>query len=264
MSEIGEKLSAYLDGELPAEESVRVEKLLEIDPEARAEMEMLIAANSSACDAFEEMLNEPAPLALYRALDEAPKADDSDTPARPAKVSRFPQWAAMAAAAVLAVMAGTGGYMAGRSTSPAGVQVASAGWLQDIAEYHVVYASQKRHLVEVGADEADHLQTWLSNTVGASFQIPDLTAQGLTFQGGRLLVSAGKPTAQLIYTDADGKAIALCIIQSDKPATDAFKQDKVNGVTMVEWRDGGAAYVIVGEEEAPKLKDVATAAATQV
>ncbi|MHA3913414.1 anti-sigma factor family protein [Halovulum sp. GXIMD14793] len=244
MSEIGEKLSTYLDGELTAEESARVEKLLEIDPEARAEMEMLIAANSSACDAFDEMLNEPAPLALYRALDEAPKAED-DKPARPATVSRLPGWAAMAAAAVLAVLAGTGGYMAGRSTSPAGMQVASAGWLQDIAEYHVVYASQKRHLVEVGADEADHLQTWLSNTVGASFQIPDLTAQ-------------------LIYTDASGKVIALCIIQSDKPATDAFKQDVINGVTMVEWRDGGAAYVIVGEEEAQKLKDVATAAATQV
>lgn len=265
MSEIGEKLSAYLDGELSDADAAKIEQLLEIDADARAEFDALMEANAAACEAFDEMLNEPAPLDLYRALS-AVSEDEAKAPAAPqtSNVFRLPNWAAMAAAVALLAMGGVGGYFGGQATGPETVQVASAGWLQDIAEYHAVYSTQKRHLVEVSADEADHIQAWLSNMVGSPFNIPDLTGQGLTFEGGRLLVAAGKPVAQLLYTTAEGKVVAICAIGNDNPASDGFNRTMINQAQMVSWRNGSAAFVVVGDEDAPNLEELAEVAATQV
>ena len=140
---------------------------------------------------------------------------------------------------------------------------AAPGWLADIADYHAVYARQGRHLVEVGADEADHIQTWLTAQVGTDVRIPDLSTDGLTFEGGRLLVAAGKPVAQLMYRDAEGTVIALCLIETSTPR-DGFAQQTLNGFDMVSWGAGTANYVVLGPEGRPDLMDLAEQAAAQV
>jgi anti-sigma factor RsiW len=144
--------------------------------------------------------------------------------------------------------------------------VVTAGWLADIADYHAVYAAQGRHLVEVGADESDHIETWLGNTIGAAFSIPDLSQFDLTFEGGRLLVANGKPVAQLMYRDADGAVVALCLQQSatqtDEPPS--FNAQTINGFDFVSWRAGTAQYVVIGEGGAPDLADIAAAAAVDI
>ena len=274
MKDIGEKLSAYLDGELSEQDAAKVEKLLEIDADARAELDVLMEANAFATDFFNDMLDDPAPLNLYRAINSAGEAEMPSAGKaanhNTAVVNAFPAWASMAAAVALLCAGAVGGYFGGKSGLIPGaqpvapVQVASAGWLQDIADYHMVYAAQTRHLVEVGADESDHIQSWLGNMVGSKFTIPNLSGQDLTFQGGRLLVAAGKPVAQLLYTKPDGKVVALCIIANDNAASDGFSQTTINQANMVSWRDGTAAFVIVGDQETGDLTPVAEAAATQV
>jgi anti-sigma factor RsiW len=253
-----EKLSAFLDGELPEAEARAVQEALATDPEMQATLEALMAADTLAKDAFEEMGEEPVPLALAAAIQDAPVA------AAPANLSEPParaRWLA-AVATVLALMIGLGaGYLGGLNQSQ---QVAVApGWLEDIADYHRVYAGQKRHLVEVGADEADHIQTWLTNTVGAQVLIPDLAAEGLEFRGARLLVAAGKPVAQLMYTDPEGAVVALCLIQSETPR-DGFATRSINAFEMVSWGGTDANFVIVGDEGREDLQAIAEAAASQV
>ena len=144
--------------------------------------------------------------------------------------------------------------------------VQTAGWLADIADYHAVYASQGRHLVEVGADEADHLQTWLSNSIGASFTIPDLSEFDLTFEGGRLLVANGKPVAQLMYRLPDGTVVALCLQDSnrDVQGAPAFREQTINGFDFVSWSSGGADYVVIGPGGQPDLTAIAAAAAVDI
>lgn len=272
MTAIGEKLSAYLDGELSDADAAKVEALLEIDEGAQQELDALIEANAFATEVFNDMLDEPAPLNLYRAISEAKDESVVTTPVAANQntvvVNRFPAWASMAAAIALVVSGAAGGFYGGKSgLIPGGaepVQVASAGWLMDIADYHAVYSKQSRHLVEVKAEESDHIQAWLGKMVGSAFTIPDLTAQGLTFQGGRLLVAAGKPVAQLLYTSADGEVVALCVIANDKPASGGFTSKVINKAQMVQWRDGEAAFVIVGDEAAKNLEEIAETAATQV
>ena len=123
---------------------------------------------------------------------------------------------------------------------------ASTSWLGQIAQYHRVYASTaRRHLVEVGADELDHIQKWLTTMLGREIVAPDLSAFGVTFAGARLLGINDKPVAQLVYLDAADQPLALCII----PSTGAAKNptSSTNGeLNVVDWRDGRHGYAVVG------------------
>lgn len=259
MSISGQQLSAYLDGELTEAAMREVEDALARDPALQAELDALIAADAAAEEAFGAMLDEPVPLELAAAIRNAPEPRPAAN--LPAPPRGLPAWAAAAACAAFLAIGGAGGYLAGAGQ---GAEVAALpGWLDDIADYHAVYAGQKRHLVEVPAAEADHIASWLSDTVGATVRIPDLADRGLAFQGGRLLVAAGKPVAQLMYTDAAGEVVALCLIRSANPA-EGFRSAEKNGFRMVSWGGDGANFVVVGPEGYPDLEAIAEHASARV
>ncbi|MFK7752412.1 MAG: anti-sigma factor [Sedimentitalea sp.] len=255
MTDMSLKLSAYLDGELDAVEAEKIETLLASDPEVQAELDALIEADVMAQEQFEEHLRAPVPLHLAQQI----RATEIDV--KPAPVRR-PIWGSLAAGLAVFVIGGAGGYLLQDRINPP----QTAGWLADIADYHAVYASQGRHLVEVGADESDHIQAWLGKTIGTPFTIPDLSDFDLTFEGGRLLVANGKPVAQLMYRLPDGTVIALCLQRSAAPATGApsFNNRTINGFDFVSWRAGDAAYVVIGPGGQPNLDAIASKAAVDI
>ncbi len=258
MSDYADKLSAFLDGELPKAEADEIEAALADDPALLAEMEALVAADDMARKVFAEGLDEPVPDALVDAIRMAEVSAPANLPTAPRGV---PLWITAAAACVMLTIGGVGGYVVGNKGD---AQVAAApGWLVDIADYHGVYAKEQRHLVEVGADETDHIVTWLSASVGADVSVPDLSANGLTFEGARLLVAAGKPVAQLMYKDAEGGVVALCQIASAAP-NDATAKRTIGGFEMVSWGGRDANFVIVGDEGRSDLDAIAEAARQQV
>lgn len=261
MTEISIKLSAYLDGELDPAEARSVEAMLESDPALQAELDALIAADALAQEQFDAVLDDPVPLALAQKIRALPVGMAASGPAK------RPVWGALAASLALFVFGGMGGYMLKDRISPAGTLAAQAGWLNDIADYHAIYAGQQRHLVEVGADESDHLKQWLGATVGVAFSIPDLKGFGLTFEGGRLLVANGRPVAQLMYRQADGTVIALCLQSSpngDTASPPSFKEQTIKGFDFVSWKANGAAYVVVGPGGQSGLAEMAAQAAREV
>lgn len=261
MTDLSMKLSAYLDGELEAADAEMIEALLDSDPAVQTELDALLAADAMALEQFDAQLSEPVPLALAQKIRSSPVGM---APARPA--SR-PIWAAIAAGLVLFIFGGMGGFFVKDRVSPSGAMVADAGWLSDIADYHAVYSAQKRHLVEVSADESDHIVKWLGGTVGVDFSIPDLTSFGLSFEGGRLLVANGKPVAQLMYLDSEGTVIALCL-QSGTSGSAAsapeFKEQTIKGFDFVSWTDDNAKYVVIGPGGKPGLLDIAALSAREV
>lgn len=123
---------------------------------------------------------------------------------------------------------------------------ASTSWLNQVAQYHRIYASTaRRHLVEVGADEQEHIEQWLETVLRRPIPVPDLSDYGVTFQGARLLGVNEKPVAELVYLDANDQPLAFCIIPSDegiKGPTVSANRD----LNLVDWRDGQYAYAIVG------------------
>lgn len=254
MTDFSEKLSAYLDGELDPTATEAVEARLATDPAAQAELDAMMQADAVALEQYDEQLSDPVPFALAQQIKTA-KLPETTVPARPI-------WGALAASLVVFALGGIGGYALKDQT---GI-VQTAGWLADIADYHAVYASQGRHLVEVGADESDHIETWLGNTVGANFSIPDLSAFDLTFQGGRLLVANGKPVAQLMYRDAQGVVVALCLQQGGANSGPApiFNAQTINGFDFVSWSAANADYVVIGPSGTAELGDIAAAAALEI
>lgn len=249
MSDFGPKLSAWLDSELPPDEAQALEALLKHDTGLQAELAELMAANEAANAEFAAMLSAPVPLTLARSIDGA-------APPGVAQRRHRPAWAAIAASVALLAIGAGGGFLAGQRTEV----VAARDWIEDVAEYHAVYAAQSRHLVEVPASESDHIKTWLTAQVGAPFDIPDLAAAGLEFQGARLLVAAGKPVGQLMYRDAEGQVVALCFVASDKPATDDIEERQANGFQMRLWGKPGARFVLIAPEGMPDLTSIAETA----
>ena len=267
-----EMLSAYLDGELNQADVAALEEALAVDGDLQAQLAALIDADQAAQDEFGAMLEEPVPDHLLSVLQTAAPAEAPAMPERlqaqppePANLPSAPAisgWAIAAAVAGALMIGGAGGlYLGGATTTQEATQV--AGWISDIAEYHAVYAAQVRHLVEVPAEEADHIETWLSATLGTMVAIPELEAQGLTFEGARLLVAAGRPVAQLLYTDADGGVVALCQIQTDAPQA-AARQDTLGGFELISWGSASSNFVIVADEGRSDLRDIVEAASGQV
>lgn len=260
-----EFLSAYLDGELTETATREVEAALAEDVELQAELERLMAADHLAREDFDGMLTAPVPASLASAILAAPGPEDALEPA-PANTPAPPparRWLGAAAVVAALLMGGAVGYVAGTGLPGAPQVAAVPGWLEDIADYHRIYASQGDHLVEIPARKTDYIQTYLTKAVGADVRVPDLSAHGLKFEGGRLVVAAGKPVAQLMYTDSEGRVVALCLIATATPA-EGVSERRLGDLDMVSWGSAGANYVLVGDAGWPGLAEAARTAALDV
>jgi len=92
-------------------------------------------------------------------------------------------------------------------------------------------------LVEVIGSEQAHIESWLSKEIGVDFKVPNLSDAGWTFQGARLLVVAGKPVAQLMYTNAEGAVIALSGLQNRSGTTVEPALRAFGDVHMGTWKN---------------------------
>jgi anti-sigma factor RsiW len=274
MSDLSLQLSAYIDHELSDEDTRKIETLLATDPALAAELEQLIAANDLAIAEFDAVLDEPVPSFLIDMIEDTDLDDMSKKVPQAANSNHswLPDWRSAAARIALLVAGGLAGYVINDigdnnpdSQKSDRILVAQNGpsWLQLVADYHGVYAGQKRHLVEVGADEADHIVKWLGNTTGVGFSIPDLSETGFEFQGARLLVVKGTPVAQLMYKNADGAVVAICFQQgknSSMMAASDLNRSVINEFGIISWNDRSTNFLVIGDENQDKLNDIANLA----
>jgi len=139
-------------------------------------------------------------------------------------------------------------------------------WLDDIAAYHRVYSRQQRHLAEVPASDADHIVEWLTESVGVSFALPDLTGEGLQFRGARLLVAEGKPVGELLYRNDDDDVIAICFMKASNKApgtkTQGLDETIRDDIGLISWTRPNASYVVVGPSSEATLTQIAEKASS--
>jgi anti-sigma factor RsiW len=256
-----ERISAYLDGALPEADRRALEALIANDPAVAEEVEALRRVDDLLAGGFADMLAAPVPLHLARVIEKTrPEA---------APAASWTGLRSLAASIALVAVGAAGGAVVATSLAPpAEIAQAKTGWLDHVAEYHAVYAAQGRHLVEVPASDRAHLEKWLSEQTGVAFTVPDLSASGLSFEGGRLLVANGKPVAQLMYKDADGQVIAVCFMTGGDAALGdgetIFADRQIGGFDMVSWKDRAASYVVIGPASRPDLRQIAETAAVDL
>jgi anti-sigma factor RsiW len=262
-----DRISAYLDGVLTDPERVALEALIAADPAAAAEFEALSRVDAALAAGFQDMLDRPLPLNLARAIDPAAPVGA----VRGRGEAHGTRWGgalqAIAASLVLLGVGAAGGAMLMRNFMPE-TAAAAPGWLDDVAEYHAVYSAQGRHLVEVPAAELAHLESWLSGTTGVDFKAPDLSAMGLSLEGGRLLVANGEPVAQLMYRDAAGAVVALCFMAGGDAAAAGgltpLADRRIGGFDLVSWKSRNASYVVIGPADRPDLRQIAGMASAEL
>lgn len=234
-----------LDGELPAEERAAFDIWLAANPEMKAKSGRYAADDAALRSAFAGVLEEPLPARFSDMV--AGKQDGSRT-------KRSPWWQAAAAAALLAV-GSAGGYAVGAAglgaEDPAGDRLA-----EEAVAAHAVYASEKRHAVEVPASEKEHMQAWLSARIGLKLVAPDLSADGFQLVGGRLLPAGESRAAMLLYEDQEGNRISL-FVTGDSGSNAKGTYAAHNGPMAVYWLDKGYGCAVVGSLPREKLAAVA-------
>lgn len=235
-------LHAFVDGQLDDARRQAVAAHLAENPEAAARVAAYRAQKAALKAAFDPILGEPLPRRLG-----LPAASRRTIHAR---------WAA--AAAVLLVLGGVVGWQAGGMLRPAAAPGVAVVHQAVVA--HAVFTPQKRHPVEVRADEEAHLVRWLSNVLGQPLKAPRLADAGYLLVGGRLLSATDGPAAQFMYEDKGGHRLTLYVVTDPRQqGKTAFRYAEEKGVAVFYWIDGPLGYALAGKmtrDELLKLADV--------
>jgi anti-sigma factor RsiW len=252
--QVGEHdLQAYADGKLPEERRAAVAAWLAAHPEDAERIESYRQLAEELRSTYENVLDEPVPERLQRAL-------------RPARARRF---AVLAAWVVVgAALGGIGGWQL-HSMQAASVSApeAAAALARRAAVAHATYSPEVRHPVEVGADQEAHLVTWLSKRLGTQLRAPKLEGVGYSLVGGRLLPGElGGPVAHFMYQCNRGTRVTL-YVRSDMAAqrSTAFRYTREGNVDVYYWVDSKLGYAISsGDISKENLLNVANAAYQQL
>jgi anti-sigma factor RsiW len=233
-------LHAYIDGVLPQARHLEVEIYLATRPQ---EVQRLLAYREAGAELrklFNPVLDEPIPERLL------------------ATARRRGAWPLRHAAVAALVVASTAaGWFAHANLHPAATPQDMAvlhdeiGLARQAAIAHAVYSPEVRHPVEVGAEQREHLMTWLSKRIGVRFVVPQLDAIGYTLVGGRLLPGVNGPAAQLMYHDALGKRLTLYIspeyTQAGGGKANGFQFAQENRLNVLYWIDERFGCALSGD-----------------
>ncbi len=234
---IGEDdLHAYVDDQLEPARRRRVEQYLVADQEAAQRVSAYQAQRQALRDAFAALSAEPLPpeLSLTRILEQRLR--------RP----RAPWHIAAAIVLALGIGGGGGWFLHSRPTDGRLAQAMDV-LQREALSTHVVYATDRRHPVEVSAVEETHLKQWLSNRLERNVTPPDLSGFGFRLIGGRLLATErGRPAALFMYDNAEGDRLSL-LLRPMAPGFHALQTDMSQaGLNGCAWIDRGLGYAIVG------------------
>jgi anti-sigma factor RsiW len=242
------ELHAYVDGQLDDARRREVDRYLAGHPDAARRVDDYRRQKRALRALLDPVLTEALPRGLR-----AP---------RPTRRLVHVAWAS--AAAILMAAGGVLGWqirgMIPDDDAPPGAEVA-----HQAAVAHAVFTPQRRHPVEVGADEEAHLVSWLSKVLGASLRAPHLADIGYALVGGRLLSAPEGPAAQFMYENADGRRITLYVVRNPRWRGKAeFRFAEERGVSVFYWIEGSLGYALTAQMARPALFDVAKAVHNQL
>ncbi len=247
-------LQAYADGLLPQERQAFVEAELARDPELAGKVAGWQRQNEALRGLYAHVAREavPASLSPYR-ID------------RTVRIGRGRMLRMAAAAVLLASASATAGWY-GRDLATALPGTAfspEASLVGEAMAAHSLYTREVVHAVEVKADQEQHLASWLSKRLDRPLVVPDLSKEGLTFVGGRLLPANDGPAAQYMYEDASGRRVTLYIIPTSEAEETSLRYTEAKGLQSYLWTDNELACALVGDLPRAHLQQIAMSAYKQ-
>lgn len=241
------RLLAYADGRLDGAERAEIERFLAYNPHKAAEVAHWQRQNEALKALFPSLENEPVP----------PRLNPRQIARGVAANSNF-RLSQIAAAAVLLLVGGAIGWSGRDIATPA--EAASDRLIDTAVSAHALYVKENRHAVEVAADDREHLVNWLSNRVTQPVNPPDLSANGFTFVGGRLLpveYAETGPAAQLMYENAAAERVTVFITAALPDRKDAYEFTSRAALDAFYWANSKITCTVVGDLPEAEMKEVA-------
>lgn len=251
---IGEDdLQAYVDGALDERRRLAVEDYLRARPELARRIALDRDLRAALRGALRPVAEEPLPAGL-----DVRRLLERRTALRKRRLG--PR---RAAAALLLLLAGGGAGWTLRDAREA-PKAGIAALAQEAADSYGVYAPDRTRPVEIAAADAEQLVDWASARLQRPVSIPDLSASGYAFIGGRLVSTPHGPGVLYLFDDGEGTRLALLsrnmAVDREAPMT---LQDS-GDVTAVTWARDGLGFSLVGPVAGSELHPIADAARAQL
>lgn len=241
-----DELHAFVDGQLPKGRCTAVLAYLGRHPEEVVRLATYARHKEelrARLDEIEAPIENSTTAELQQAL-----AD------RLAARPRYREWLRRAAA--MAVLLGAGWW------SNSLYQQFFIPHLPDVvieaAQAHEIFSGDLDRPVELTAVAATDMAAWFSSRLGEPVEIPSLRGMGLRLIGGRLLAGDQGPVAQLIYEDASGYRVSLCLSSAPSNSKPELELVNLDGLTAGYWHDGDLTYALVAKGTEQQLVTIAT------
>lgn len=257
-----DEIHAYVDGQLPAERRADIERVIAGDSDLAARVAFYRRLNAGLHLRFDPVLAEPVPNEWKPAPVWKRRLRDRRAPT----LRQF----GMAAGWLFAGL--IGGWSTHDLVIPPTVieRVVErpAPIFDQAAVAYAVFTPEVRHPVEVRADEAQHLMSWLSNRMGRPIKAPNLDDEGWHLMGGRLLpVVEVRPgpgnrhvACQFMFERSDGARLTVYYKDAAAPNAEptAFRYaEQSSGIGVVYWYDDKLGYAIAGKLPKTELQALA-------
>ena len=243
-----EMLLGFADGRLDAAQNAAVEAYLAAHPDRATDVAIWQRQNAALTTLFGPIAGEPIPARL-----------NPHRLSAQATAQRW-DWTKIAAGIVLlvGVSAGTGWYL---RTATWQEEPASDRLIEGAVAAHSLYVKETAHAVEVTADDKAHLVTWLSNRLGRQIDTPDLTKQGFSLVGGRLLPPLAEtgtgPAAQFMYQNQTADRLTVYITAAANPPGKPFELYNDDGVEGYYWANTQITCTVIGDLPHAEMQAVA-------
>ena len=246
-----EVLTAFIDGELGAEEAARIEALVDSDPAVAERFDRLSRADLPYGAAFEPLLDVAPVDRLEAMLAAIPSAEAK--PLRSVGMGRRDFLGAAAACLIAGIAADRAFITIDRRLNKPGE---GEEWRAVVAEYIALYTPDT--LSAPAGDKA--AQVAQLDQVGSKIGLPlspeSIALPGADFRRAQVLEYDGKPLAQLAYLDPEDGPMALCIVKSKHGAAEP-DMERRRGMNVVYWATKDHAFMLIGHATIDRIKAAA-------
>lgn len=234
------ELLDFLDGTLPATRQRELTEALLHDPDLETRLMEMDSVAPMVRDAFAGVGNTRTIEKLLPAL---------NTP-RKEPLAWRPMLIAASVAAAIAVF---GTFNTLNRGSEAG------GWMQQVAAYQALYSVETIKTVSATQDELIAQLTQAESALNISLPKEALSRlEGLELRRTQMLAFEGQPLAQIVFSDNNGRPIALCILKTDDaPQGDVIQMAQLKGLESAAFSNAGFGYLLIGPTDASTINGLA-------
>lgn len=243
-------LSAYIDGELPADRAQDTADHLTTCVQCSGVYEAMLETIGALHARIERHTAPDVLRARVRAvIASTPREIGDERVARNGRQRPWRRGAVIAATLILGAALGTGLTTIARTPSPATPSIAS-----EVLTSHV-RSLMPDHLTDVKSSDQHNVKPWFNGRLDYSPSVPRFDDQGFPLVGGRLDYVAGRPVAVVVY----GRRQHMINVYSwpTRASDSPVEPSTAHGYNMLHGRSGGTERWVVSDLNTGELRSFA-------